>query len=91
MAEHDHSNELMVWCHNCQTKHVSTIPAITFRCRDCGWAQQVYSAGHRHLIDCPGHAITDVRHPVSELEHDTSKCCRACGTHVTPHKGCSLE
>jgi hypothetical protein len=52
---------------------------------------KVYRHGLDHLLSCPGHAITDVRHPVSELEHDKSRCCRTCDTHVTPHKGCTLR
>jgi hypothetical protein len=90
-AAHDHSGEHMVWCRNCETKHVASIPAMTFRCHFCGWGQQNYRDGLRHLIDCPGHAIMAVRHPVSELEHDASKCCRTCGTHVIPHNGCTLS
>ncbi|MGH3999943.1 MAG: hypothetical protein ACRDTJ_21065 [Pseudonocardiaceae bacterium] len=90
-AQHDHSGEHMVWCRNCETEHVASIPPITYVCRDCGWGQQDYAMGRSHLLYNPGHAITDVRHPVSELEHNKDRCCTTCNTHVNPHRGCMLR
>lgn len=70
MTDHDHgpTAQLLdpVWCETCHHDHVATIPAVTFRCADCGFGCWGHSVAAAHADTLPEHVVHPVVHRIVE-------------------------
>lgn len=51
-----------VWCWSCEHVHIPTIPAITFRCADCGFGAWDEQTAEDHATVLPDHCVYPSHH-----------------------------
>lgn len=67
-TEHDHTDEPRVWCTRCQHEHIASIPATTYECDSCGFAQWDLGTARLHEAQQDGHRVYPIAHPTVPLD-----------------------
>jgi hypothetical protein len=61
-----------VWCLTCDHTHIARIPALTYRCADCGYGGWILSIAVTHATDRRTHVVYPLVHqtvPIEEKPH----------------------
>jgi hypothetical protein len=51
-----------VWCLTCEHVHVPVMPAVTFRCSDCGYGGWIVQVAEHHAHEYDDHIVYPVHH-----------------------------
>lgn len=68
VAEHDHRADPKVWCTRCQHEHIASVPATTYECDSCGFAQWDLGTARLHEAQQDGHRAYPIAHPTVPLD-----------------------